>query len=152
MKKSIMIFYFILFACLSFNVSALKEETATVTVGEVEVPVYNVETSWGKMEFTYNEQINYIWNNTLHVYEEGNSTYKWIGTDNYIDITNKSYKPIDVELSYSSLNDDVNGSFDKTKSIINKNENMRFTLTLDGKLSNNNVEYTRVGMINLSIS
>lgn len=151
MKKVITIFTTIVIFCLTINVFALSEYQATVRVGDVDAPVYAVETTWGKMQFTYNEQINYNWDADKHTYELNESTYQWLGNDNYIDINNKSYDSIDVELSYESINDNISGDFDKNKATIKNDENMRFILTLAGELSEKNTEYIKVGTINLTI-
>ena len=59
-----------LFSCLFINVYAetIKEDSAVVKVGDVETPVYEVEVTWGKMEFVYTEQINYVWDEDKHIY------------------------------------------------------------------------------------
>ena len=151
MKKRILIYLVISIICFSANVFAIPEYGATVKVGNVEVPVYNVETSWGMMQFTYNEQINYEWDVENHVYELADSTYKWVATDNYIDVNNKSHKGIEVELSYNNIDNQVLGQFNESKRTIDTNEKVRFTLTLDGKLTNNSTEYVKVGLINFTI-
>lgn len=151
MKKNITFFTTIVIFCLTINVFALSDYQATVRVGEVDAPIYEVETTWGKMQFTYNEQINYIWDSNKHTYELNESTYQWIGNDNYIDINNKSYDSIDIELNYDSINEKISGEFDKNTATIKNNENMRFVLTLDGELSEKNTEYIKVGTINLTI-
>ena len=81
MKKNITFFTTIVIFCLTINVFALSDYQATVRVGEVDAPIYEVETTWGKMQFTYNEQINYIWDSNKHTYELNESTYQWIGND-----------------------------------------------------------------------
>lgn len=151
MKRLIMIFLGLLTIGSYINVYALETHQAPVIVGEVEVQVYNVETTWGKMEFTYNEQINYEWNSNTNTYELTTSTYKWSGTDNFIEINNKSTKSIDIELNYNSINNDITGIFDKNKATIKADENMRFVLELDGELVNKETEFVKVGLINLLI-
>lgn len=153
MKKRIM-FIFILFSCLFVNVyaSSLKDESAIVRVGNVDAPVYNVEISWGKMEFIYTERINYVWNDDEHVYDLGQSNYNWVSKDNFVDVNNKSSFEIDVELEYVSVNKNVNGNFDVSKKKLNSNTNSRFTLTLNGNLDSSNLNSVKVGAINLKIS
>lgn len=149
MKQNIM-FLIMVFSCLFINVQAasLKEESAVVKVGNVEAPVYDVEISWGKMEFTYTECINYLWDDNNHTYELGESTFSWAAKDNYVGVNNKSNTFVDVELEYIGLNKDVIGSFDVSKKRLNSNSSSRFVLTLEGSLDNS----SKVGTINLKIS
>lgn len=149
MRKKI-VFILVLFSCLFVNVyaSSIKESSSVAIVGNVEVPVYNVEVVWGKMDFTYTEQINYVWNDNSHIYEKGKSTYSWLNKDNYVDVNNNSNIAINVELEYINLNNNVNGNFDVSKKKLKSNSNSRFTLTLSGSLD----EAKKVGTINLKIS
>ena len=153
MKKRIL-FVLVLVSYLFLNVSAasIKEESADVIVGEVDSPIYDVEITWGKMEFIYTEQVNYVWDNDSHVYELGSSSYNWVNKDNYVDVNNKSFTKINVELEYVSLKNDINGVFNVSNKEITSNAKERFTLTLNGKLDSSNLDYTKVGSINLKIS
>ena len=152
MKKRIL-FVLILVGCLFINVSAaIKDESVDVVVGEVDSPVYAVDITWGKMEFIYTEQVNYVWNNDSHTYELGTSTFNWVAKDNYVDVNNKSFTKINIELEYVSLKNNINGVFDVSNKEIASNTNNRFTLTLNGKLDNSILNYTKVGSINLKIS
>ena len=153
MKKKVL-FVLLLFGCFFVNVYAtsIKDESGVVIVGNVEVPVYNVEVIWGKMDFTYTEQINYVWNDDTHIYEVGKSTYNWISKDNYVDVNNKSNISIDVELEYVNLNKNVNGNFDVSKKKLKSDASNRFTLTLNGNLSGINTDSVKVGTINVRFS
>lgn len=154
MKKKIFFISLIVFSCLFINVNALGDgdsSSATVKVGDVDATVYKMETTWGKMEFTYIEQINYLWDSDSHTYYVGESTYKWVNEDNYIDVVNKSYLPVEVELVYTSLNENIEGTFDVSKVKLLNDEKNRFVLTLNGKLDNN-VGYQKVGLINIRLS
>lgn len=153
MRKRIL-FALVLVSYLFLNVSAasIKEESADVIVGEVDSPIYAVEITWGKMEFIYTEQVNYVWDNDSHVYELGTSTFNWVNKDNYVDVNNKSFTKINVELEYVSLKNDINGVFNVSNKEITSNAKERFTLTLNGKLDSSNLNYTKVGSINLKIS
>lgn len=149
MKKIIFLLAILL---LPLMVSAIEDEVITVTVGEIDAPVYNVEITWGNMEFTYNEEINYIWNNTTHVYEFGEPTYEWTTSNNTIDITNKSYVSIEMTLNYNSINKNINGNFDITNKKMKTNDKISSKLILDGKLSSDNTDYVKIGFIDLIIS
>lgn len=104
------------------------------------------------MEFNYFETINYIWNTNTHIYELSESTYKWNSSENNVSIKNNSYMSVNVELTYSSINKEVTGKFNIPKTTIESGKSITSKLTLDGKLSETNTSYTKVGSINLKIS
>jgi len=151
MKNKILILlsFLILYPLITGYIS---EESQSVIVGNVETPVYNVEVSWDSMQFVYNEQINYEWNNISHTYELGESTYRWSATNNNIKVENNSAFPINISLNYISIKDNIDGNFNVSNTIINQGNTMNFQLILDGKLSNEAVNYTSIGTVNLLIS
>lgn len=147
------------FLCLVFvfvlmlvPVNALEDEVITITVGDVDVPVYRVDTVWDSMEFTYNEQINYVWNNTNHTYDLSEPTYSWVSNSNSVNIINNSSTSINVSLNYNAIVSDVLGSFDVSSADIGSGQSHVSKLTLSGALDNHNVNYTKVGFIDLVIS
>ena len=146
MKKIILIFICISFFFLG-SVYALEDKVITVTVGEVDAPVYNVEVTWDSMEFTYNEQINYVWDNTTHTYDLKESTYYWSNPNNNVNIINKSSYEIKVKLNYKSINDDINGNFNASSANLAAKSSKNFKLMLDGELSPSNDNYIKVGTI-----
>lgn len=153
MKRKILFILVSFYSLFFVNVyaSTVKEESAVVKVGSVDALVYDVEITWGKMDFIYTEQINYVWNSENYVYEIGDSTYSWVNKDNYVDINNKSYHEINVNLEYINLKDGINGAFDvANKKILGKTSN-RFSLILNGKLEAYGSNYVKVGSINLKI-
>lgn len=156
MKYRIMLIVVLLIVIPVLKVNAatnnIKEESANVTVGEVDVPVLNVEVTWGAMEFTINEETNYLWKDNTKTYELEPLNYSWISNDNYIDVKNKSYRNIEVNLKYNSLYDKIEGTFNKQREIIAKNNNMRFELILSGQINNTENGVIEAGSINLSIS
>ena len=155
MKLSKIIKYKNLFLLLVFlpflKVYSLENNQMNVVVSNVSVPVYNVEVSWGTMEFTYNEIINYEWDNNTHTYELVPSNYKWISNGNDINIINRSAFSVNFILNYNSLNNNINGVFDISNSKLKTNESLTSKLTLDGKMNPNDSIYINVGTINLSI-
>lgn len=151
MKNKILILIGLLL-CFTINVYALDDENIDVTVGEVDVPVYNVEVSWDSMEFTYNEQVNFIWDNNSHTYELHESTYKWLASNNNINVKNKSSNPIKIQLNYKKINENIIGNFNMSDATIYSGVSMDFKLTLDGELSPSNTDYIKVGTIELNIS
>lgn len=155
MKRKIFVISLIIFSCLFVDVYALKEDestSASVKVGNVDAPIYSVDVTWGKMDFTYTEQINYVWDDINHTYDLGESTYRWAAKDNYVDVNNHSYDAISVELEYVSLEESVDGVFNISKTTIDSRSNNRFTLTLEGKLKDSGLEYIKVCSINLKLS
>ena len=150
MKKKFLILLLIFSQILMGH--TIKDKDISVIVGTVETPVYNVEVTWGSMEFTYNETINYVWDNNTHSYELSTSTYKWNTSNNIIDIQNKSAFPVNINLKYTSINENIDGNFDISETTIESNRNVKSKLILDGELSPSNNSYIKVGTINLKIS
>ena len=148
MKKIVLILIFS-FVLMGYTI---EDKDVSVTVGEVETPVYNVEVTWGSMEFTYNETINYVWDSNTHSYELSTSTYKWNTSNNTIDIKNKATTPVKINLKYTSINENIDGNFDISETTIKCNENVKSKLILDGELSPSNNNYIKVGSIKLVIS
>lgn len=130
----------------------IDNKDISIKVGEIDAPVYNVEVSWDAMKFTYEETINYEWDGNNHSYELVDSTYKWNTSTNVININNKSTTSVDIELSYLSEKEKINGTFDISNKTIKANEKLTSKLTLNGQLSQNNIDYIKVGTINLLIS
>lgn len=151
MKQKLLILL-LLFCPIMMGYTNIDKESIDVTVGNVDVPIYNLEVSWGPMEFTYQETINYVWDNNTHTYELSKSTYKWNTSNNTIDINNKSTIPVNINLQYISINENVNGNFDISKITIKPNEKIISKLVLDGKISSNNTNYIKVGTINLNVA
>jgi len=150
MKKKIMV---LLLGVIPFLTGYTYPDTnLSVTVWDVDVPVYDVEVTWGNMEFIFNEVINYNWNNELHTYELDSSTYKWVSKGNDINIENKSIFLIEIDLKYNSINSNINGNFDVPNFKLGRDENKVSKLYLDGRLSSENTSYIKVGTIDLTIS
>jgi len=155
MKYKILLFvaFLAIFPCAKVNaVNNIKNEEKYVTVGSVDVPPLNVDVVWGAMEFTLIEETNYVWKDNTKTYELEPLKYSWIANNNYINISNNSYRDIKINLTYNSLNNYVVGVFNKEKEIIKKNNSMRFELNLSGKINNEENKVIRVGSIDLLIS
>lgn len=124
----------------------------SVTVWDVDVPVYNVDVTWGNMEFVYNEVINYEWNNNSFTYELAPSTYEWVSDSNYIKMENKSQFLVEFDLKYNTINSSISGSFDSSNFTLSNGESKLSKLYLEGSLSSGNTSFVKVGTIDLSIS
>ena len=142
----------VLFSTVKVNAATIKEENRNVTVGSVDVPVLEVDITWGTMEFTLNEETNYVWKDNTKTYELAPLTYSWTANNNYIDVTNNTYKDIEVSLVYNSSYSNVEGSFNKARETILRNNNTRFELNLSGTITNSENNIIRVGSIDLLIS
>jgi len=144
----------ILLLIISFSIMGytVEDKDISVMVDDIEVLSYNVEISWDSMEFTYTETVNYIWDIDNHIYEKGESTYKWNTSNNNIKINNKSKMPIDIELKYLRENSNIDGIFDIEKKTIQSNEEIISKLMLEGELSSKINNYIKIGTINLLIS
>lgn len=132
--------------------NTIKQESVSVTVGEVDAPVYNMEITWDNMEFTYSETVNYVWNKNTHIYELTESTYKWNSNENNVSIKNNSFMSVHMELTYVGTNEEISGTFNIPKQTIGSGNTIISKLILEGKLSTNNTNYIKVGSINLKIS
>jgi len=155
MKLKILFFvaFFTIFPCVKVNaIDNIINDEKYVTVGSVDVPPLNVDIVWGAMEFTLIEETNYVWKDNTKTYELEPLKYSWIANNNYINISNNSYRDIKINLTYNSLNNYVVGVFNKEKEIIKKNNSMRFELNLSGKINNEENKVIRVGSIDLLIS
>ena len=154
MKFKVLLFVTVLLFCVKVNAvsNTMREENRNVTVGSVDVPVLEVDITWGAMEFTLNEETNYVWKDSTKTYELAPPTYSWTANNNYIDVTNNAYKDIEVSLVYNSSYSNVEGSFNKAKETILRNNNMRFELNLSGTITNAENNIIRVGSIDLLIS
>jgi len=151
MKNKILLLI-VIFIFSIVNVYALDDEKISITVGDVDVPVYNVEVYWDSMEFSYNEQVNFVWNNETYTYELEESTYYWSNSNNSVDIFNKSSYSMNVELDYIVIDQDISGSFDIDKAKLTPGSQKNFKLNLNGELSTDDTDYIKVGTIELSIS
>lgn len=137
---------------VSANSNIINEEKTNVTVGSVDVVPLNVDIEWGAMEFTLNEETSYVWKDSTKTYEFEPLKYSWIANNNYINVSNKSYKDIEVNLMYNSLYDNIDGYFNKEKETITKNKSIRFELNLSGKITDKEIKVIKVGTIDLLIS
>lgn len=156
MKFKVLLFIalFVTFSCVKVNAASntIKEENQNVTVGNVEVPVLEVDITWGNMEFILNEETNFVWKNSTKTYELEPLTYSWTANNNHINIKNNSYKDVKVDFIYNSLYANIEGNFNKKSEIIKRNDNMRFELNLSGKITNGDNNTIKVGSIELLIS
>lgn len=153
-KIILLIILSILFSSVEVNAAGktIEEENKNVVVGDVEVPALEVDITWGAMEFTLNEENNYVWEESTKTYELAPNTYSWTANNNYVDVTNHSYRDIEVSLVYNSLLNNVEGYFNSTREIIKKNNNMRFELNLSGTITNIENNIIKVGSIDLLVS
>lgn len=150
MKKKMMI---LLLGVIPFLTGYTYYDTnLSVTVWDVDVPVYNVDVIWGNMEFVYNEVIDYNWNNISFTYDIANPTHMWVSNGNDIKIENKSPFLIEFNLKYNSIISSISGKFDIANFALNRDENKVSKLNLEGKLSSDNTNYVKVGTIDLTIS
>lgn len=150
MKKKIIV---LLLGVIPFLTGFTYPDTnLSVIVGNVDVPVYNVEVMWGSMEFVFNEIINYEWNHALFTYDVAIPTYMWVSNSNDIRLENKSMFLVEFDLKYNSINSTINGEFDFSNFTLGNGESKIAKLSLDGKLSSNNTNYVKVGTIDLNIS
>lgn len=153
MKKWI-ISLFVIISVLTMNIElvfAISEHKQDVTVGNVDLPIYSVDISWGSMKFVYNKKDVYTWSDTTHEYSKS-TKYSWDATGNNIDIYNKSSFDIEVSCNYVKTNNSLNGSFTMTNYSVKSKEKSRNYFELKGNLSSSVSTYQKVGTISLKIS
>ena len=127
--------------------------TKKATINDVEfVKVYNVELSWGEMKFSFAEIENYLWDKESHKYYSKISK-EWIANGNTVTIHNKSNYSIRANLIYESDSNyrGITGSFTKDNLIIEMNKKENSKLNLSGTLTNNVINYTKIGAITITI-
>ena len=151
MKKKLLLFILMILSPLIMGYT-IKDEDISVTVGNVEAPVYNVEITWDSMEFTYKETVNYQWNSSNNTYELSPSTYRWETSNNNVSVNNNSTIPVNIELKYISEKENIRGNFEITKKELDINEKITSKLIIDGELSSDNINYIKIGTIKVTIS
>lgn len=118
--------------------------------------VYNVELSWGTMEFTYTVDRN--WNTTTHTWDPA-ETGTWapaaVGA-NVITITNHSSAAITASGTFASLDGfDVTGTVSAAVTLDAANgetvDTDTLTLTLDGSIAETVNTSTKVGTVTVTI-
>lgn len=98
-------------------------------IDSVDTPtIYNVDVSWGAMEFTYTVSGTKTWNAETHTYTVSTSD-EWTASGNEITVTNHSNTAVKAEFTYEAKNghNTVTGSF---------SENTLTLPTAEGKLIN----------------
>ena len=124
--------------------------------------VYNVDVSWGAMEFTYTVSGTKTWNPETHTYEVSTSG-AWTASGNEITVTNHSNTGIKADFTYAEATgfDTVTGSFTQNSFTLPSAEGKAISdaaligktaLTLGGTLSSDKTALTRVGKVTVKIS
>ena len=124
--------------------------------------VYNVDVSWGAMEFTYTVSGTKTWNPETHTYEVSTSG-AWTASGNEITVTNHSNTGIKADFTYAEATgfDTVTGSFTQNSFTLPSAEGKAISdaaligktaLTLGGTLSSDKTPLTRVGKVTVKIS
>ena len=124
--------------------------------------VYNVDVSWGAMEFTYTVSGTKTWNPETHTYEVSTSG-AWTASGNEIAVTNHSNTGIKADFTYAKATgfDTVTGTFSQSslslptadgKAVNDATLTKKNALTLGGTLSSDKTALTRVGKVTVKIS
>lgn len=130
--------------------------------GETTAPtVYNVDMSWGAMEFTYAVGGTRDWNPETHEYKD-NTTAKWVENGNTVTVTNHSNASVETSFAFDAMDtyDTVTGKFDNAKMTLPSAEGKAVDaaeltgttkLTLSGTLESNVTALTKIGTITVTI-
>lgn len=124
--------------------------------------VYNVDISWGAMEFTYSVSGTKTWDPENHTYTTSTSA-SWAASGNEITVTNHSNTEIKADFTYAKETgfDKVSGSFSNASFTLPSAEGKTTTdaaligttaLTLAGSLESDKTVMTKVGTITVTIS
>ena len=124
--------------------------------------VFNVDISWGNMEFTYTVSGSKTWDPEKHDYSIS-TTDTWEPASNEITVTNHSNTAIKTDFIYTPANghNTVTGSFApqsvtlptaEGKSLTDTTLTGKAALTLGGTLADTTTNLTKVGTATVSIS
>ena len=122
--------------------------------------VYNVDVSWGAMEFTYTVSGTKTWNAENHQYTVSTSG-AWTASGNEIVVTNHSNTGIKADFTYAKAAgfDAVTGSFTQSSISLPTAEGKETTdaaltgktaLTLGGTLASDKTVSTKVGTVTVT--
>ena len=160
---------------LSLCVPAFAATTVTENGGKQEIDVnakyvdsvdtatvYNVDVSWGAMEFTYTVSGTKTWNPETHTYEVSTSG-AWTASSNEITVTNHSNTAVKADFTFEKETgfDTVTDSFTQNSFTLPSAEGKAISdaaligktaLTLGGTLSSDKTALTRVGKVTVKIS
>lgn len=160
MKKIKFFILFMVFVSLfiSYDVYAEDYESANYNTDVILKEIddqndeYNYDLVWDNMIFTYTESKAFIYNETTHEYDLNISKY-WSDADNKVNITNNSYKMIDVSLLYRSqeLYNNVVGKFTPNNFKLYYKESNESKLNLYGKIDNKDTNSFTIGTITIKI-
>lgn len=129
----------------------------------VETPkIYDVDITWGAMEFTYTVSGTKTWNPENHQYTVSTEG-SWTATGNEITVTNHSNTSIRADFAYETETgfDAVTGSFSSASITLPSAEDKatddaalteKAALTLSGTLADDKTEATKVGKATVTIS
>lgn len=137
------------------DVEAIYQDNITMTT------VYSVDVSWDAMQFTYTESGELIWDPVNHTYIDS-TTGEWSAYGNTVTVTNHSNAEVTAYFDFYALDEynSVTGSFDIPYAYLAAGElngydsadSVVATLTLDGALDADVVEFTKVGTITVTIA
>lgn len=133
-----------------------KYEGATSTPA-----VYSVDVSWGAMQFTYSASGTMDWDAASHTYVD-NTDAGWSAEGNTVTVTNHSNAEITAAFSFLALDayETIMGSFDVESVTLPSAENKAVdaaelsetaSLMLDGTLDSSITDFTKVGVITVTI-
>ena len=124
--------------------------------------VYNVDVSWGAMEFTYTVSGTKTWNADTHNYAV-NISDAWTATGNEIAVTNHSNTAVKADFTYAKATgfDTVTGTFSQSsltlptadgKAVNDATLTKKTALTLSGTLAGDKTAPTKVGTVTVTVS
>ncbi len=125
-----------------------------------EVTVYQIDVSWGDMQFTYSETGASTWNPATHEYEEA-AQGSWSAQGNTITVINHSNAAVTAQLSFQAASgyEGISGSFSQSTlelatavgTAVADAPSAVSELTLSGALAESVTDFSTIGQITVSI-
>lgn len=134
----------------------------TYIAGGTAATVYSVDIAWGSMEFTYTDASSGTWNPANHKYDGAvPAAWSCAADANKIEVKNHSNTAVAVQFSYASESgySNIVGTFSDAKlnlaSAVETDPlnapSGSATLSLDGALSTETVEKTKIGTVTVTL-
>lgn len=166
MKKIVIISLF-LYCCMSSIYGFSQSSYIDVKVGNIidnsysdentksdinKHEIYDVDLSWGKMEFVFCETKDIFWDNKNNEYIV-DSKEEWVSNTSEIYILNNSIKSIEVNFKYVGKEEYnmLKGMFSQNNINLKTNQSKTIKFYVEGDIPNTNYDKLKVGYVVLTV-